>query len=62
MSHPLAAGGNFLIPNMTFVVELAAFLIVLGVLRRYVIPPVQQAMTAKKAALVDVRSPDEFTG
>ena len=42
------AGGNFLIPNMTFVVELAAFLIVLGVLWRYVIPPVQQAMTARQ--------------
>jgi F-type H+-transporting ATPase subunit b len=48
MSHALAAGGNFLIPNMTFVVELAAFIIVLGVLWRYVIPPVQQAMTARQ--------------
>jgi F-type H+-transporting ATPase subunit b len=47
MSHALAAG-NFLIPNMTFVVELAAFIIVLGVLWRYVIPPVQQAMTARQ--------------
>ena len=46
-SHALA-GGNFLIPNMTFVVELAAFLIVLGVLWRYVIPPVRQAMTARQ--------------
>ena len=43
-----AAGGNFLIPNMTFVVELAAFTIVLGVLWRYVIPPVQQAITARQ--------------
>ncbi len=42
------AGGNFLIPNMTFVVELAAFIIVLGVLSRYVIPPVRQAMTARQ--------------
>ena len=47
MSDALAAG-NFLIPNMTFVVELAAFLIVLGVLWRYVIPPVQQAMAARQ--------------
>jgi F-type H+-transporting ATPase subunit b len=47
MSRSLA-GGNFLIPNMTFVVELAAFIIVLGVLWRYVIPPVQQAMTARQ--------------
>lgn len=42
------AGGNFLIPNMTFVVELAAFVIVLGFLWRYVIPPVRQGMTARQ--------------
>ena len=48
MSGALAAGGNFLIPNMTFVVELMAFVIVLGVLWRYVIPPVQQAMNARQ--------------
>ncbi len=52
MSHSFAAGalapGNFLIPNMTFVVELMAFIIVLGVLWRYVIPPVQQAMNARQ--------------
>jgi F-type H+-transporting ATPase subunit b len=47
MPHALAAG-NFLIPNMTFVVELMAFIIVLGVLWRYVIPPVQRAMTARQ--------------
>jgi F-type H+-transporting ATPase subunit b len=45
--HTLAAG-NFLIPNMTFVVELAAFIIVLMVLWRYVIPPVQQAVNARQ--------------
>jgi F-type H+-transporting ATPase subunit b len=39
---------NFLIPNMTFVVELMAFIIVLGVLWRYVIPPVRQAMNARQ--------------
>lgn len=52
MSRSFAAGalapGNFLIPNMTFVVELMAFIIVLGVLWRYVIPPVQQAMNARQ--------------
>ena len=48
MSGALAASGNFLIPNMTFVVELMAFVIVLGVLWRYVIPPVQQAMNARQ--------------
>ena len=45
--HTLAAG-NFLIPNTTFVVELAAFIIVLMVLWRYVIPPVQQAVNARQ--------------
>jgi F-type H+-transporting ATPase subunit b len=49
MPHTLAsASGNFLIPNMTFVVELMAFIIVLGVLWRYVIPPVRQAMDARQ--------------
>ena len=33
---------------MTFVVELLAFVIVLGVLWRYVIPPVQRAMNARQ--------------
>jgi F-type H+-transporting ATPase subunit b len=47
MPHTLAAG-NFLIPNMTFVVELMAFIIVLGVLWRYVIPPLRQAMDARQ--------------
>ena len=47
MPHAVAAG-NFLIPNMTFVVELMAFIIVLGVLWRYVIPPVRQAMDARQ--------------
>jgi F-type H+-transporting ATPase subunit b len=42
------AASNFLIPNMTFVVELMAFIIVLGVLWRYVIPPVRQAMNARQ--------------
>jgi F-type H+-transporting ATPase subunit b len=42
------AEGNFLIPNMTFVVELMAFIIVLGILWRYVVPPVQRAMTARQ--------------
>jgi F-type H+-transporting ATPase subunit b len=47
VSHTVAAG-NFLVPNMTFVVELMAFIIVLGVLWRYVIPPVRQAIDARQ--------------
>lgn len=57
---PLAAGGgNFLIPNMTFVVELAAFVIVLAVLRRYVVPPVRQAMNARQEAARELASDRE---
>jgi F-type H+-transporting ATPase subunit b len=44
-SHNLAAKGDiFLIPNATFFVELVIFLIVLGVVWRYVVPPVKRAM------------------
>jgi ATP synthase F0 subunit b len=47
-SYKLAApsgGGNlFLIPNATFFVELVIFLIVLGVIWRYVVPPVKRSM------------------
>ncbi|HEX8759174.1 MAG TPA: F0F1 ATP synthase subunit B [Pseudonocardiaceae bacterium] len=50
-SHNLAAsgGGNiFLIPNATFFVELVVFLLVLGVVWRYVVPPVKRAMNERQ--------------
>lgn len=50
-SHNLAApgGGNiFLIPNATFFVELVIFLLVLGVIWRYVVPPVKRAMNERQ--------------
>ena len=46
-THTLAAG-NFLVPNGTFIAELVAFLIVLGVLWRYVVPPVTKAMNERQ--------------
>ena len=36
------ATSNFLIPNGTFIVELVAFIIVLGVVARYILPPVNK--------------------
>jgi F-type H+-transporting ATPase subunit b len=42
---------NFLVPNGTFLVELVAFLIILGILGRYVIPPINKAMTARQDAI-----------
>ena len=48
MSTTNLAQGNFLVPNMTFVVELLAFLLILFVLGRYVVPRVNQAMTERQ--------------
>jgi F-type H+-transporting ATPase subunit b len=45
------AAGNFLVPNGTFIAELIAFLIVLGVLWRYVVPPVTKAMNDRQAMI-----------
>jgi F-type H+-transporting ATPase subunit b len=43
------AGGNiFLLPNATFFVELLIFLIVLGVIWRYVVPPIKRAMNERQ--------------
>jgi F-type H+-transporting ATPase subunit b len=47
---------------MTFVVELMAFVIVLGVLWRYVIPPVQQAMNARQEMARKLVSDSEEAG
>lgn len=47
----LAQGSNFLLPNWTFFAELLAFAIVLFVLWRYVVPPVQKAMADRQAMI-----------
>ena len=39
---------NFLLPNMTFFVELLAFLIILGLIARYILPPIQRAMNQRQ--------------
>jgi F-type H+-transporting ATPase subunit b len=49
--HMFAAqegGDNFLVPNGTFIVELVIFLIILGVVWKYVVPPVKKAMTERQ--------------
>jgi len=45
------ASSNFLVPNATFVVELAAFLIVLGVLAKYVLPYISKPMAERQATI-----------
>ena len=42
---------NFLIPNGTFFIELAAFLLLFWLLTKYVIPPINRAMTARQEAI-----------
>ena len=42
---------NFLVPNATFLVELIAFAIIVFVMWRYIIPPINRAMTARQDAI-----------
>jgi F-type H+-transporting ATPase subunit b len=41
-------GGNFLVPNWTFVFELISFGIIMFILWKYVIPPINKAMTERQ--------------
>jgi F-type H+-transporting ATPase subunit b len=42
---------NFLVPNGTFFIELAAFLLLFYLLTKYVIPPINSAMERRQAAI-----------
>jgi F-type H+-transporting ATPase subunit b len=42
---------NFLVPNGTFFIELAAFLLLFYLLTKYVIPPINRAMTSRQEAI-----------
>lgn len=46
---PLAS--NFLVPNATFLVELLAFAIMVWIFGKYLIPPINRAMTARQQAI-----------
>jgi F-type H+-transporting ATPase subunit b len=45
------AASNFLIPNATFFVELIAFILILVILARYVLPPVNKALADRQAKI-----------
>jgi F-type H+-transporting ATPase subunit b len=47
----LVASSNFLVPNSTFIVELVAFLIVVFVLGRYILPPISKIMDERQATI-----------
>jgi F-type H+-transporting ATPase subunit b len=42
---------NFLVPNGTFFVELIAFVIMFAILAKYIVPPINRAMTARQEAI-----------
>ncbi|GAC1440297.1 MAG: F0F1 ATP synthase subunit B [Mycobacteriales bacterium] len=46
-STPLA-GGNFLIPDATFLAEIFAFVIILAVMYKFVVPPLQKSVTLRQ--------------
>lgn len=47
----LLATSNFLVPGPTFVVELVIFLATLGILAKYVLPPLNRVMDARQQAI-----------
>ena len=47
----MLATSNFLVPNATFVVELVAFLAILGILAKYVLPVINKTMDERQATL-----------
>ncbi len=48
MFPPVLAAKNFLLPNATLIVEIIAFLIILGILAKYVLPPIDKAVKARQ--------------
>jgi len=48
MSRTISAESNFLVPNATIIVELLAFVVIMFLLARYVIPPINKAMAERQ--------------
>lgn len=56
----LVATNNFLVPGPTFFVELVIFLLVVGILGKWVLPPINRAMEARQEAITrELREADE---
>jgi F-type H+-transporting ATPase subunit b len=47
----LASNSNFLVPDGTFVAEFIAFLIIVGVIAKFVLPPLNKAMQDRQAEI-----------
>ncbi len=50
-SSSSSSNSNFLIPNGTFVFELVMFVIVLGVVAKFILPSLQKAMTDRETTI-----------
>jgi F-type H+-transporting ATPase subunit b len=51
MGKHVLASGNFLVPNATFIAELIAFLLILAIIGRYILPPVQKVIRERQAMI-----------
>jgi F-type H+-transporting ATPase subunit b len=51
LQGPIPLASNFLAPNGTFLVEVIAFGIIVFILAKWVIPPINKAMTARQEAI-----------
>src|SRR4051812_44442345 len=50
MSSTVSAESNFLVPNATFFVEVVLFFVLLGVLAKWVLPPITKAVSERQDA------------
>lgn len=48
MAKHVVASGNFLLPNGTFIAEVIAFLIILGIIWKYIVPYIQGPMRERQ--------------
>jgi F-type H+-transporting ATPase subunit b len=55
--HVVAESNNFLLPNATFIAELIAFLLILGIIWRYVLPRIQGPL-AERQKIIDQQVKD----
>lgn len=51
MAGHVIAADNFLIPDATFIAELVAFVLILWVIARYIIPPAQRALRDRQEVI-----------
>jgi F-type H+-transporting ATPase subunit b len=51
MGNETVLASNFLVPNATFIAQVVAFLVLLWVLGRYVVPPISKAMNERQETI-----------